>query len=200
METLVKLLDLMNKIFCIGSNKTGTTTLTKMLSILEYNICPEHIMFEQKSKYFEQQLNGEYENLFKLVELYDVFEDRPWNHIDFYKILDEKYPNSKFILTIRDTDNWIESYKRWNKSISLDKTWFYPIISNICYGNTDFLNDEKTMRVKYEQRNYEIIKYFENTNKLLIMDFEKNSGYNELCGFLNKPLIKEKTPHLKKTK
>jgi hypothetical protein len=56
------------------------------------------------------------------------------------------------------------------------------------------------MRVKYEQRNYEIIKYFENTNKLLIMDFEKNSGYNELCGFLNKPLIKEKTPHLKKTK
>jgi hypothetical protein len=31
----------MDKIFCIGSNKTGTTSLTKSLQILGYSVCPE---------------------------------------------------------------------------------------------------------------------------------------------------------------
>jgi len=36
----------MYKIFCIGQNKTGTTSLTRALSILGYRLCPEDGMYQ----------------------------------------------------------------------------------------------------------------------------------------------------------
>jgi hypothetical protein len=101
----------MNKIFCIGSNKTGTTSLTKSLELLGYSVCPENIMFSQNSKYFIEQSIGSYESLFNLVLKYDAFEDRPWNHSDFYKILDKKFDKSKFILTDNE-----DAYKWFKKA------------------------------------------------------------------------------------
>lgn len=190
----------MNKIFCIGSNKTGTTTLTKILENLGLRVCPEYIMFSFGSKYFEEQKNGRYENLFKLVERYDAFEDRPWNHADFYQQLDKKFTDSKFILTIRDENNWIESYRRFNQKIKLNKQWFYPIVSEICYNNQDFLQDEKNMIKHYKKRNEEIIEYFKNTDKLLILDFEKNKEYKPICEFLGKEIVLSEIPHLNRTK
>jgi len=190
----------MDKIFCIGSNKTGTTSLTKSLQILGYSVCPEYLMFNQNSKYFYNQSIGNYSQLFRLVDIYDAFEDRPWNHSDFYKKLDENFKNSKFILTIRNTDNWINSYRRWSKKINLKGGWFYPLVSNICYGVDDFLNNEDIMRMKYEQRNQEIINYFKDTNKLLILDFEESQNWDNLCDFLKKPIPSQNFPHLNKTK
>ena len=59
----------MDKIFCIGSNKTGTTSLTKSLQILGYSVCPEDLMFNQNSKHFYNQSIGNYDQLFKLIDL-----------------------------------------------------------------------------------------------------------------------------------
>lgn len=190
----------MNKIFCIGSNKTGTTSLTKALQILGYSVCPEHIMFSINSKYFYEHSIGNYENLFKIVNNYNAFEDRPWNHDDFYKKLDEKFPDSKFILTIRDTDNWIESYRRWSIKIHLKEKWFYKLISQVCYGVDDFLSDELNMRNKYNKRNQDIINYFKDTNKLLVLNFEESQDWKPLCNFLNKPNPNCEFPHLNRTK
>lgn len=190
----------MNKIFCIGSNKTGTTSLTKSLELLGYSVCPENIMFSQNSKYFIEQSIGSYESLFNLVLKYDAFEDRPWNHSDFYKILDKKFDKSKFILTVRDTNNWIESYKRWSKKIGLKNKWFYQLVSQVCYNVDDFLSDEENMRNKFEERNQQVIDYFKNTDKLLVIDFEKNQEWDILCEFLNKPIPSQNFPHLNRTK
>ena len=190
----------MSKVFCIGSNKTGTTSLTKSLQILGYSVCPEHLMFSINSKHFYNQSIGNYTELFKLVDEYDAFEDRPWNHSDFYKKLDENFENSKFILTIRDTDNWINSYRRWSKKINLKGGWFYKLVSNICYGVDDFLSNENIMRTKYEQRNQEIINYFKGTDKLLILNFEESQNWGDLCNFLDKPKPTLNFPHLNKTK
>jgi len=190
----------MNKIFCIGSNKTGTTSLTKSLQILGYSVCPEYLMFNEGSKYFYNQSIGNYKHLFRLVDIFDVFEDRPWNHSDFYKKLDENFENSKFILTVRNTDNWINSYYRWSKKINLKSLWFYEIVSNVCYGVDDFLNNESIMRLKYEERNQEIINYFKNTDKLLVLNFEELQGWDDLCNFLKNPIPTQDFPHLNTTK
>ena len=190
----------MSKIFCIGSNKTGTTSLTKVLKILGYSVCPEEIVFYPFSKYFYDHQKGNFDSLFELVEKYDSFEDRPWNHIDFYKILDVKYPDSKFILTIRNTENWINSYRRWSDKIKLRDMWFYTLVSQVCYGNNDFLSDEDNMRKKYEERNQEIIDYFKESDKLLILDFENESDWKPICNFLNKPIPSSEFPHLNTTK
>ena len=120
-----------------------------------------------------------------MVDKYDAFEDRPWNHTDFYKELDKYSPNSKFILTIRDVNNWISSYERWGKKVSLKNKWYYNMVSNECYGVDDFLSNKEIMKKKYEERNQEIIEYFKDTNKLFVMDIEKNSEWGGLCKFLN---------------
>lgn len=188
------------KIFVIGSNKTGTTSLTKSFKTLGYNVCPEHLIFNPKSKYLIGFFNENYEELFKLVSIYDAFQDRPWNHIDFYQKLDAQFPNSKFILTIRDTDNWVESYKRWSKKINLQQLWFYREVSKVCYGIDDFLSDTSLMKKKYEERNLQIIDYFNNNDNFLIMDLEKGDGWEKLCHFTNDKIPDIPFPHENKTK
>jgi len=86
----------MSKIFVIGSNKTGTTSLKESLSILGFNVCPEYC-YHPDSKILNNFQDGLYQDLFDMVDKFDAFEDRPWNHTDFYQILNNKYPNSKLI-------------------------------------------------------------------------------------------------------
>ena len=44
---------------------------------------------------------------YAMVEQFDAFEDNPWPLL--YRELDERFPGSKFILTRRPTENWINS-------------------------------------------------------------------------------------------
>lgn len=197
---LVKLLKKMkNKIFIIGSNKTGTTSLTKALEVLKFNVCPEYC-YSPNSNILKNFQLGNYEKLFYLVNQYDVFEDRPWNHTDFYKLLDNKYPNSKFILTIRDTDKWVNSVKKWGNKIGLINPTFYTIVSQTCYGVDDYLSDETIFRTKYDERNSEIINYFKDKDNLLVINVENNDGWELLCGFLDKPVPNKPFPFLNKNK
>ena len=200
MEILVKLLKKMkNKIFVIGSNKTGTTSLTKSLNMLGYNVCPEYC-YSPNSNILRNFQLGNYEKLFYLVNQYDAFEDRPWNHTDFYKLLDNKYPNSKFILTIRDTDKWVNSVKKWGNKIGLVNPKFYTIVSQTCYGVDDYLSNEDIMMSKYNERNLEIIDYFKDKNNLLIINVEDGVGWEKLCPFLKCKTPNKPFPHLNKNK
>ena len=44
---------------------------------------------------------------FKLANRFDAFQDNPWPIL--YKELDRQFPDSKFILTLRPSDEWIRS-------------------------------------------------------------------------------------------
>jgi hypothetical protein len=186
-----------NKIFVIGSNKTGTTSLTKSLSTLGFNVCPEYC-YQRDSKILKNFQDGLYEELFDLVDKFDAFEDRPWNHTDFYKILDNKFSNSKFILTIRDTDSWINSVKRWGNRIGEINPEFYKIVSQTCYGVDSYLSEESVVIAKYNERNFEIINYFKNRGNLLIIDVEKGDGWQKICQFLECEVPNVPFPYLNK--
>ena len=56
------------------------------------------------------------------------------------------------------------------------------------------------MEKKYEDRNKEIIEYFKDSNNLLIIDLEKNEGWEKLCNFLNIKVPNKEFPHENKTK
>ena len=189
-----------NKVFVIGFNKTGTTSMTEALTKLGFKFCPEYVVYNGSLNYFQDQISKKYDSLFKLVDKYDAFEDRPWNHTDFYKELDKYAPNSKFILTIRDVNNWLSSYERWGKRVGLKNNWYYNLVSNECYGIDDFLSNKEVMKKKYEERNQEIMEYFKDTNKLFVMDIEKNLGWKGLCEFLDKPIPTSKFPNTNKKK
>ena len=79
------------KIFGVGLTRTGTQSLAKAFNLLGYRFIHqplENVLFA-----------GRYQGACDVVVAIH------------YKKLDRKFPNSKFILTIRNKDDWLESMK-----------------------------------------------------------------------------------------
>ena len=91
------------KIFGIGLSKTGTTSLARALEILGYKTRD----YIGVTKYIAGDLSSVD---LQEIDANDAFTDTPIP--SFYKQLDEKYPNSKFILTTRNMDDWLRSCKK----------------------------------------------------------------------------------------
>ena len=56
-----------NKVFVIGFNKTGTTSMTEALTKLGFKFCPEYVVYNGSLNYFQDQISKKYDSLFKLV-------------------------------------------------------------------------------------------------------------------------------------
>jgi hypothetical protein len=175
-----------NKVFGIGWAKTGTTTLGACLEILGYSHQGQDLdlVYDVES--------GHLERIFSVVDRFDVFEDWPW--ILLYKELDERYPNSKFILTIRDTDRWWRSYQ--NHVTTRGARSDIGQIRRIIYGFEDGLQHKQAYIERYERHNAEVLRYFaQRPNDLLVMNWENGDGWAQLCSFLGKPIPKQPLPH-----
>src|SRR5205807_261378 len=91
------------KIFGIGLSKTGTTSLANALQILGYNTKDNMGVV----KYAAGDLSSVD---LDIVDAFDAVTDTPVP--SFYRELDARYPGSKFILTVRDSDGWLKSCKK----------------------------------------------------------------------------------------
>ncbi len=91
------------KIFGIGLSKTGTTSLAGALTMLGYKtrdyIGVTRYIPHDLSCIPREELDG-----------YDAFTDTPIP--SFYRELDAAFPDSKFILTVRDAKGWLTSCKK----------------------------------------------------------------------------------------
>ncbi|MGK7894475.1 MAG: sulfotransferase family protein [Xenococcus sp. (in: cyanobacteria)] len=176
----------MNKIFGIGFQKTGTTSLRDALLMLGYRVCDG----------CDQALNPNiaeevYDICYRLVTQYDAFEDHPWSVM--YRELDQKYPNSKFILTVRPPDQWLKSV------VSHFGDTYIPLHQWI-YGAGYPLGNEKIYLEKYLQHNLEVKEYFKDRpNDLLILQLGSgltpNDLWKQLCLFLEHPISQGKFPY-----
>lgn len=173
-----------NKIFGIGFHKTGTTSLGIALEKLGYKCCPG---FGIKNPKIEKKL---LKIAFKKVEIYDAFQDNPWPII--YTELDKKFPNSKFILTIRPTERWIKSVVN---HFGEKKTQMRKLI----YGKPSVVGNEELYISRYERHNREVREYFKDRPEdLLILDITSGEGWEKLCPFLGKKVRLSKFPHANK--
>lgn len=169
------------KVFGIGFQKTGTSTLGEALSILGYNVCGV------RGELAHALENGNLKPVWELTEHYDAFEDNPWPLL--YKTLDEAYPGSKFILTVRDPDKWIGSVvNHFGQRYTTMRKWIYGI------GHPKG-NEELYLRT-YMKHNDEVREYFKDRpNDLLEISWEEGDRWKALCNFLECPLPKKKFPH-----
>ena len=101
------------KVFCIGRNKTGTTSLKTALSDLGYRVGDQR----QAEKLIEHWRDRDFGPIIEYCRSAEAFQDVPFSLPFTYVALDQAFPGSKFILSVRDPDDWYESYIRHQKQV-----------------------------------------------------------------------------------
>ncbi len=176
----------MNKIFGIGLSKTGTSSLNAALEILGFRA--RHLPF---MAYHYGRLVLEPRQMLE----YDAFTDTPVANC--FKYLDSKYPDSKFIYTIRDKDSWLRSCeKHWGNaetdlSIVYERFKLFHLRMSV-YGGINF--DKDRFSRAYDRHDERVRKYFGKSNQLLILNICAGEGWQELCSFLNADIPEQAFP------
>jgi|TARA_B100002003_G_scaffold251824_1_gene297905 hypothetical protein len=172
------------KVFGIGFHKTGTSSLGTALSMLGYRVAGVQGAWNQDIAEKAQDI------AFSVVDEFDAFEDNPWPLL--YRELDEHYPGSKFILTLRPSDEWIRSVVNHfgNESTPMRK-WIYGVGSPV--GN------EAVYLNRYRKHNQDVTAYFAGRDEsLLHMHITKGDGWDKLCEFLGEPIPDGDFPDINK--
>ncbi|HEV7230062.1 MAG TPA: sulfotransferase [Bacteroidia bacterium] len=159
------------KIFGLGLSRTGTTSLYLLMESLGYS-----------SRHFiDEWMNGTEADVPQQVLI-----DTPVPYL--YKALDEKYPGSKFILTIRNKESWLESM-RW-MFVHGKVIWNWPRSTqeyNRKFYKTTRYN-KKILSRHYDTYHKEVELYFrDRPGDLLVVDIDKGVSVHEICDFLSIP-------------
>jgi 3'(2'),5'-bisphosphate nucleotidase len=167
------------KIFGIGLSKTGTTSLARALETLGYKTRD----YLGITKYVAGDLSSI--NL-QEIDANDAFTDTPIP--SFYKELDEKYTNSKFILTTRDMDDWLKSCKKqFTKRMVTRQTEATSQLHTDLYGCFEF--DREKYVNGYTRFVNGVIDYFKDRPQdLLVIDICGGETWEKLCAFLDQPV------------
>lgn len=191
------------RIFCIGAHKTGTTSLERAMVKLGYLGFPSRqgygcITHRRKKKIavspiqnIEARVTSLIRKLviFEKFQKYKAFHDCPFNMFHFYRQFSYCFPDSKFILTVRDSDDWFESVLRWNSL-----TGSAPVY-RLMYGCPINRENKEAIIQTYEQRNEDIRHFFQGTGRLLEMNICEGEGWEKLCPFLGHEVIESSFFH-----
>lgn len=161
------------KVFIIGFNKTGTSSLhyyfkrngyisshyysedTPLVDIIIDNIKNNRKILDNISGDILSDITC---NLGK--------DDKPrFDAHDIYKIADLQYPDSLFILNIRPIDNWIKSRKKHGTLLT----------DGLKYSQFSEKELENWWKHQYNFYIKDVQLYFKNTKKLLVFDIENDS-------------------------
>jgi sulfotransferase family protein len=181
------------KVVGIGLPKTGTTSLGYCLRRFGYKHQTYDMNLALKVK------RNQIADVMKEAEKHESFEDWPWFML--YKEFDEKFPNSKFILTLRkDAATYVRSLKGHHDREGIRRADFVkPHWWDEVFGVEPADWDYEKSAERYERHNCAVLEYFGGRiNKdLLVVCWENGDGWKQLCQFLNKQVPNEPFPHLR---
>lgn len=176
-----------SKILGIGLGRTGTTSLADALRVLGYSVvhCPRSL---------------------DQIDKHEASNDL--TVASRFKELDQKYPGSKFILTLRNYDSWMASCLwHYRKHWGVDKfpepaRRFVMDSEHKIYGASAGPKIQPVDIMDGALRHLEsVLLYFrDRMSDLLIMDIARGDGWERLCSFLGKPVPAEPFPHSNKRK
>jgi hypothetical protein len=163
------------KVFCIGFQKTGTTSLHAALSRLGYKTAA----VVGRDLTADELRKTALDLCLEAAKSHDAAQDMPWPL--FYRELDKAFPGSKFILTVRDPDNWFRSLENHFGD--------HPhAMQEFVYGRASPAGARERYIDVYQAHDRAVRDYFsDRAGDFLIMDLEKGDGWEALCAFLNLP-------------
>jgi len=202
------------KVFCIGLNKTGTTSMELILKDFGYILGDqaeaEHLMDDWAIRDFRR--------IVKYCETADAFQDLPFS-VDFtYQALDYAFQGSKFILTVRNNaDEWYQSMIRFHSKIMetsglptiddlknfsyREKGWNWRQLQNIFGVDESNPYNESLFKRYYTNHNRQVMEYFKyRPSDLLVLNLANPSAMQFLCDFLDIKYEGQLIPHLNKTR
>ena len=195
----------MTRIFCIGFNKTGTTSIARFFKEEGYIVAPQ-TPFECN---LYSYISDNYETFEYMIknDFYECnfFQDIPFSLPKLYEFLDKKFDNSKFILTVRNnSDEWYYSLVNSHKNIKninnyIYHNWIQTFLTK-CYGAPpDNLYDEQSLKNTYEKHIFDVKNYFKNSDdKLLTLNLLDELCVEKLEDFLGRKFMNKKMFHLNK--
>jgi Sulfotransferase domain len=201
------------KVFCIGQNKTGTTSMAAILANAGFRVAPQ----QPAEKMLNDWKKRNFRNIIEFCKKYDAFQDVPFSFDYTFQALDGAFPKSKFILTVRDsTEQWYESTVRFHsKRLGLNeiptarhlmedpgvwKGWVWEAFKanyGVREGNPF---DREILCHHYEEYNHRVCKYFENRSEdFLIINLSNSDASRQLSSFLCIPQQIVSILHLNKS-
>lgn len=187
------------KYFCIGRNKTGTTSLKRAFEELGFKVGYQR---EAEKLYDRYYFDGNFKPIINYCKSAQVFQDVPFSCPETYKHLDQAYPGSKFILTIRDdAEQWYQSITRFHAK-KFGKNGRVPTASDLreafyirkgmpyntvrLHGTPDSDPYDKELMINhYENYNSDVMDYFRNRpDDLLVINVSDKNSYKKFVDFL----------------
>ena len=172
------------KVFGIGLNKTGTTSLKQALRRLGYTHA------RRETKLVKAWMAGDLDPIFANAEAFESFEDWPWPLV--YRQMYEKYGDqARYILTVRSSaDKWVNSLKKHAERTA------GGLIRKGIFGYKYPHGVEAKHMAFYENHNAEVRAFFADKPNLFIeLNWEQGDGWDKLCQFLSEPVPTGEFPH-----
>ncbi len=171
------------KVFGIGFQRTGTSSLTRALDTLG-------IPTVQLPRALYEDIDDD------IIRRYRGFTDVPIPLI--YQQLDERHPGSKFLHTVRDEEAWLASVEwlfttgRVKFKESHDRHG--GELNREMFGRETF--DREHFLEVYRAHNREVRRFFaDRPDDCLTLDVTAGEGFEKICPFLDLPVPAEPFPH-----
>lgn len=150
--------------------------------------------------------NGDADGILKFMDCFDAFADAPWGGSDLYRHIERRFPDTRFILTTRKTDDWVESLKHMILDADPNaETALSSFYKSGAYGFCDYfrtvfkldslVNGDERLRSVYERFNDDALHHFAQRDDFLHIELERAS-WPTLCAFLGKPVPSVDFPRL----
>lgn len=189
------------KVFVVGTNKTGTTSLDAYFKSCGYLSSPQSV-FEALADDYRA---GNWGRITRAIRRYETFQDNAFAHAtdEFLVHLKREFPRSKFILTVRDSEEqWYYSLVRFHSKLFFNGetniTWedvkpldyirpgsLYDLMLSIVGTEQVPPYDYEALTRFYREHNDRVRRHFVGDDRLLEINLADADAQAQLAAFLN---------------
>ena len=201
------------KVFCIGRNKTGTTSMARAFRELGLVVGVQSLA----ERLLHDWARRDFRRLFLYCYTAQAFQDVPFSLPFTFQALDQRFPGSKFILTVRDSpEQWYESLTRFyaarfghghtptledlKAAVYVYPGFLYEANRLLHSTPADDPYNKDMLIAEYNAHNNAVLEYFRHRpGDLLVLNVAEPGAYDKLCDFLGKPRTGRAFPWENKT-
>lgn len=202
------------KIFCIGANKTGTTSVERVFRSLGLKVGNQ----ARAERLLHDWGRRDFRKIISYCRWAEAFQDIPFSYPDTFRYMDAAFPGSKFILTVRNNpDEWFDSLVRFHTQLVGKNriptaedlrqfNYLYPGFlwdaQRLRYGADESTVYDRQLYTRcYREHNQAVMGYFKGRREdLLVLNVAESDAMEKLLTFLGYAYSGQKMPHVNASK